>query len=663
MRKNSFFTFKNFILILAFSFILYGNTVTHSYNLDDYFVIRENKQVLKGISAIPQIFSSNYFENSQVKFGYRPVTKAIFALEVSIFGNNVAVHHFFNVFYYALLCFLMLILLSKIFVGYAKLYIWAILIFWMFHPIHTEVVNSLKNREEIIYIIFSIISILNFIKYLDKDKILNLVLGLFFFILSYLTKESAISFSLSLPLILTFIVLNEKKVSFKITTFRYELLEILKNKYIFKILIISLSVLILTYALYKLPKILFPIEKIDLLEFENPLHTNPSITLKLSLVMYSLIFYLKMFVFPYPLLFYYGLYKVPKLHFTDFIIVVSIFINAFILFLCIRYWKKYKESVFGILLFYLMIFPFINYLIPINGIVAERFLNAPSLGLSIAFVSLLMKKSNLLNNNSIKKIKNSLKFIYIFVILIFTIITWNRNKHWKDEITLYSHDINYLENSVKANDILAQVIMDRVVKNANANKTTPFLKESLDSAIRYWKQSLKLYPFNAKAYNNIANIYLNFYKNIDSTLFYLNKGYEINPKSFHINFNIGYCYEILKKDSIAIKYYKKALKIDSINYLAWIYTINTYFRLNWNDSAFLYAKKMLEKYPESDFPYSSIGYYYFLKNDTLTALQYWEKSFKINPNNQQRALSLYKYFLKKGDSVKANYYYKFVTGR
>ncbi len=64
---------RTFVIILALSFFLYGNTIKNNYNLDDIFVVKNNPQVLKGIKAIPEIFTSRYFENRQAKFGYRPL--------------------------------------------------------------------------------------------------------------------------------------------------------------------------------------------------------------------------------------------------------------------------------------------------------------------------------------------------------------------------------------------------------------------------------------------------------------------------------------------------------------------------------------------------------------------------------------------------------------
>lgn len=61
------------LFIILFSFILYGNTLTHSYSLDDNFVAFKNEKVAKGFKGIPEIFSTSYSEGEGRTYGYRPV--------------------------------------------------------------------------------------------------------------------------------------------------------------------------------------------------------------------------------------------------------------------------------------------------------------------------------------------------------------------------------------------------------------------------------------------------------------------------------------------------------------------------------------------------------------------------------------------------------------
>ena len=84
MKKSS----KQIIIIL-FTFILYGNTLFHDYTLDDALVITENEYTLSGFEGIDNIFSEEFFngffdqkDKNLVSGGrYRPLSMVTFAIE------------------------------------------------------------------------------------------------------------------------------------------------------------------------------------------------------------------------------------------------------------------------------------------------------------------------------------------------------------------------------------------------------------------------------------------------------------------------------------------------------------------------------------------------------------------------------------------------------
>ncbi|MCX7861659.1 MAG: tetratricopeptide repeat protein [Bacteroidales bacterium] len=640
-----------FIVLLLLSFILYGNTIGHYYNLDDVFVIYKNETVQKGIKAIPEIFASRYFENKQAKFGYRPVTKAVYAIEVSLFGVNPHVSHFINIVLYALMCFVVFIFLKRIFTeNHLLILIWLSLLLWMFHPIHTEVVASLKNREEILYFLFGILSGICFIDFITHNNYWKFFLAILLFCISFLAKQSAFSFLLVFPFIFYYKFLKKEPIISLIQPKNWFLIPERRN-----ILFASIVLIAAGYVMYKLPTWLFPPDELELLSFENPLRYTDVEFANFSYAAYSLLFYLKMLIFPHPLLFYYGLYKVPLIHVSDFLVWLSVIIHIIIFYVVIKYRHKNSYLLFGWLFYFLAILPFSNYFIEINGIVADRFLHGPSLGFAISLASLFyVVWTN--PSKKLKKLQNRLQWIFIFILIFYAVKTIDRNNDWRSEMTLFTRDIKYLENSVKANDILAQTIMDRIMQNNPLQKPFSQLKPSLDSVIYYYEQSLKLFPENPKALNNIANIYINFYNQPQKALEYLKKAYTYKPENFELNFNLAQCYEMLKQDSLAIPYYLKALKLEKKYPRLWQNLINLWFKLNYTDSAKHYAELMINYDTITDIPYTSIGYYYFTKKDTATAIKYWEEAFRRNPTNYQRALSLAKYFSYKNDTVKAQYY-------
>src|SRR5688572_26566342 len=73
-------------LLFLIGFLVYANTLSHDYVLDDYGLIRDNNQTKLGVSAVPEIFASSYRYGMNITDHvlYRPLSKAMFAIEWSI---------------------------------------------------------------------------------------------------------------------------------------------------------------------------------------------------------------------------------------------------------------------------------------------------------------------------------------------------------------------------------------------------------------------------------------------------------------------------------------------------------------------------------------------------------------------------------------------------
>ena len=196
------------IIIVVTCFLLYGQSLSNGYNIDDDYVCENHQLVQQGIKGIPEIFASRYNNSNGVMFGYRPVTIAVYAIEYQIFGESPAVGHFFNVIYYIIVCiilffFLRNLLKTKFASTIPVLPIVATAIF-MTHAIHTEVVLSLKNREEILCLIFCLSSAMLALRYYDKRRIIDIIFAIVLLGIGFLTKESAIVFLAITPLSIIF---------------------------------------------------------------------------------------------------------------------------------------------------------------------------------------------------------------------------------------------------------------------------------------------------------------------------------------------------------------------------------------------------------------------------------------------------------------------------
>jgi protein O-mannosyl-transferase len=105
---------------------------------------------------------------------YRPASLIMFAIEWTLFPDNPIPSHFINVLLFSLTCVILFHLLSRLFQNNLIVPLICTLLYAA-HPIHTEVVNNIKSRDEILCFLFSIVSLLFFLRYYSTKNISTLV--------------------------------------------------------------------------------------------------------------------------------------------------------------------------------------------------------------------------------------------------------------------------------------------------------------------------------------------------------------------------------------------------------------------------------------------------------------------------------------------------------
>src|SRR5579872_4888235 len=172
------------IILIAVVLIINAPTINYNYTFDDPFFTRSNVLVMKGIASIPEFFTHaayyGVYKNQDAI--YRPLMLTSFALEKQIVGYfNPGISHLINLFLFCLQIFALFTLLKKIFNNYSIYIPFFIVLLFELHPIHTEVIASVKSRDEIMALLFTCMCMLQTIKYIDTNKITCLVWSGFWF--------------------------------------------------------------------------------------------------------------------------------------------------------------------------------------------------------------------------------------------------------------------------------------------------------------------------------------------------------------------------------------------------------------------------------------------------------------------------------------------------
>ncbi len=147
------------LFIAGLAFLVYSNTLDHKYVLDDFGVIPENNITKKGVSGLPEIFSTTYRAGTNLIDNtlYRPLSKAMFAIEWQIAPNTPALSHWMNVIFFALTCVVLFSILTLCLNGNLLIPFIASMLFAA-HPIHTEVVANIKSRDEIMCLLLCLLA-------------------------------------------------------------------------------------------------------------------------------------------------------------------------------------------------------------------------------------------------------------------------------------------------------------------------------------------------------------------------------------------------------------------------------------------------------------------------------------------------------------------------
>lgn len=194
---------KYYLILAALVFIVFGNTLFNGYNMDDHLVTQNHVYTSKGISAIKDILTSNYYSNNaDINFGYRPIVHISFAIEHQLFGEHASISHLINLLLY-LITVCIFLKLCIVWFGEKNTHaaLLASLLFAL-HPLHTETVASIKNRDELLALLLGLFAVYNAMKYISTNKLMWLILAIIAFALGMLAKKSIYPVLVVIPIIL-----------------------------------------------------------------------------------------------------------------------------------------------------------------------------------------------------------------------------------------------------------------------------------------------------------------------------------------------------------------------------------------------------------------------------------------------------------------------------
>lgn len=568
-------TDKWFIIILAALALLINiHTITYDYTLDDPFFTKDNPNVNKGLAGIPDFFTHaayyGVFKNHDAS--YRPLMLTSFAAEKQFFGFDPKVGHTINLILFALEIVVLFQLLRRIFNNMSPYIPFFIALLFALHPIHTEVVASVKSRDEIMGLLFSLLCMWQSFLFVDTDKAKHLVLSAVYFFCALMSKETPITFVAIVPLTIYFF----RDVPMK---------KIIRT-------MVPYAVVAVVYMIMRSMFIENDGQKVVIMVNNNALMAATNYADKLATILYIQLKYILLLLFPHPLSYDYSYNQIPIIGFSDPKALAAVAVIIALLVYAIMNIKRKDVFAYCILFYGASAIVTSNLLVDIGATMAERFIFTASLGFCIAMVLLIAK---LLKTNTADASYGNAKGMFACICLIAVLYagkTAARNEVWANNIDLYKSGMETAPNSWRAQYLLGVEYTRKIGEEkdpkakmelyTNAiecfnkslvilpNNTDVYLLKGYandfigghdDSAMACYVKVVKADPNNAQAMNNLGSVYLRTGR-LDSAIQVLTKAIALNPNSTEVLTNLAASYGNKGQFNEALKYYNQALKID-----------------------------------------------------------------------------------------------------
>ncbi len=501
----------------------------HFISWDDGDVVLNNKDVHDfNVKA----FFTNYYVGN-----YAPIAMIGFAIDWLIFNGNAAGHHTMSLLFHIINGVLVYNLANLILKDNLKALLCAII--FCFHPLQVETVAWVSAKNNLVYSVFFLLGLIQYSKFIVEGMRKHYVYALLFFVLSVLSKPSAICFPLVLVL----------------------LDYLLKSKKDFKSLIINKIPFIMVAAILGLATIYTRTED----KFINQNHAY-AIHERIGYAGYAILQYIYKFFIPMDLS---VIYPYPQNKTVS--IIIGYVVIAILIFGIYKLYKSSSKIIFFGLLFFIVNLLLVLQFIPFGEVLtADRYMYLPIIGISLALLSIIPLK------------ESQFKIAGIAFILVFGSLTFMRASVWKNSISLYSDIIKkYPHSFVALNSLGAEYMLNKNYDmslrylNAAINENTEYYKgyynrgllyaqtDRMKNALRDFDKAiaLKQYP---KAYVARANAYYilkDFSKAISDAESVL-KTDANNPKA---NYILANCYDDLNQLDKALVYYNKVISANSEN--------------------------------------------------------------------------------------------------
>jgi tetratricopeptide (TPR) repeat protein len=572
--KKTLYVILPFLILSILPWITYYNTLNNEFVFDDLILIQSN-ETLPSLKNIYNIITVTTQEH-----GYRPVRVLSYAIDYCISGLNPLSYHISNIVYHIINCFLVYLITLSLLSNRATAFFAAIL--FAVHPVHTDSVTYIAGRRDILFTLFYLIGLYTFIKYRKTQRHYFLFFSMAAYLLSIGSKEMGVT----LPAIfLIYDLINNlphetKKLRSQDVTKALKKIWV-QSKYFYSIFFMGALAFIYYKVFINSPS-------------QQKEYYGDSVLVTLLTVGKIIVHYIKLLLFPVNLIADYSYDAFPlSSSFFEWSTLFSFILLFLILLIILKIFSKNRWIAFGGIWFFITLLP-VCHIIPHHELLAEHYLYLPSYGFCL--IAALLFTSSLENNRH-----SALIYFSLFcIIVLFSLRIIDRNRDWKDGMTLWSKTVKSVPRCARAqNNLGAEYIK--------------YGHEHHKEAMPHLKAALQIKPEYAEAYNNLGLVY---------------KGQ-------------GSYDQATKLFAKAIK--SKKRYFEAINNIATMYE-----RKGDYDTAIKIFENVLKRKPDYAEAHSNLGIVYQKKGQLEQAKEHFRKALQIEPHHVEAHNNLGVWYKNKG---------------
>lgn len=461
---------SNYLIIglyIVLGFVLYANSFHNQMFWDDNDGIINNAYI-KDWHNFPKFFSENLIAGSNLVSNYwRPLLLTVFSLEWHFWQDSVLGYHIVNTIFHILCSIFIYFILKRLFQSRILAFIPGLI--FLIHPLQTEAITYVSGLADPLSAFFVLSGIWFYLNYRDSDEKKSdsapYILAVVMYILALMTKDSTVI----MPGLIAIVDFFYKPQNFPL---KDRLINTFRNTYSFFI----------TAAVYTLLRA-------TSLNFQNTfnLYNEENV--------YTSNFHVRLFTFFKVITTYLQLLVWPNhLHMERSIELARSFFSASVIFgaliffgsiiLAVIWRNKYPILSFGILWFFILLFPHSNLLVPTAGLLYEHWLYLPMVGFWLIVAWLIPDKKPYFRIPAIA--------VMTILFFIFSHKTLARNRDWHDPITFYNQTLSYAPTSY------------RIINNLGMAYDED---KNYEQAEQMYRRAIALDPDVPVAYHNLGNTY------------------------------------------------------------------------------------------------------------------------------------------------------------